>query len=92
MIHLQWELESGPDELIEVTLNGPSNVMLMDPENYQNYSRGQFFQYYGGYAETSPAELRAPRPGRWHVVVDLGGRPGHLRASFLVFENAGTAR
>ena len=39
------------------------------------------YSYFGGRAKKSPVVLRPPHAGRWHVVIDLGGRRGTVRAS-----------
>ncbi len=80
MQFLHQEFAAGPDDLVEVSLDGQANVMLLDPLNFDNYRRGQSFQYRGGLAESTPARLVPPHPGNWHLVVDLGGRSGSVRA------------
>ena len=52
----------------------------MDSPNYDRYKRGLTYRYYGGYATKSPVQLGVPSQGHWHVVVDLGGGPGQVRA------------
>lgn len=47
----------------------------MDDPNFDRYRRGQAHGYFGGDATRSPVSIRPPRPGRWHVTVDLGGSP-----------------
>jgi hypothetical protein len=88
MKYLHQELELGPEDVIEVTLNGRANVMLLDPSNFQNYRLGRAFRYWGGLARQSPVQLVAPHQGRWHVVVDLGGYSGRLRAGVRVLQGA----
>lgn len=85
---LQQELELSPTDVVEVSLNGQANVMLLDPPNFERYREGSSFRYHGGLAETSPIRLVPPRGGRWHVVVDLGGFTGKVRAGVRVFEDA----
>jgi hypothetical protein len=52
--------------------------MLMDDLNFSSYRHGSSFRYHGGHAKRSPVRLAAPRAGRWHVVVDLGGYGGRV--------------
>jgi hypothetical protein len=92
MNFLHQEFDVGPDDVVEVTLDGPANVMLLDPVNYDRYRRGESFQYHGGLAKTSPARLIPPRGGRWHVVVDLGGFAGRVRAGVRVLQSDNAAR
>jgi hypothetical protein len=89
MIHWHQELDTGPDDVVEVILGGNANVMLLDPENYERYQRGEDFRYHGGFADRSPFQLFPPYPGRWHVAVDLGGYPGRIRAGVQVYQRAG---
>ncbi len=91
MNHLRQEIELTTDDVVEVTLDGRANVMLLDSANYDRYRRGESFRYHGGLAERSPARLEPPHPGRWNVVVDLGGYPGHVRAGIAVRQRASTA-
>lgn len=83
---LHQEMEVGPDDLIEVTLNNPANVLLLDSDNYEKYRNNRPYRYAkGGYVRHSPFRLRAPSQGSWHVVIDLGGGPGHIRAWVRIF-------
>ena len=92
MNFLHQELDVGPEDVVEVTLDGQANVMLLDSANYDRYRRGESFRYHGGLAKVSPARLDPPDRGRWHVVVDLGGFAGKVRAGVRVLQSAGTAR
>ena len=69
----------------EVTLSGTeANVQLLDNTNLQNYKAGRKHTYYGGHYKSSPACITVPHAGTWHVVVDLGGYTGQVRASVRV--------
>ena len=70
--------------LVEVTLGNAANVRLLDSFNYSNFKSGRSCRQYGGYYRQSPAILKVPRAGRWHVVVDLGGYAGRVSASVRV--------
>jgi Domain of unknown function (DUF1883) len=80
MNYLHHEFAAGPQDVIEVTLDHPANVQLLDPANWDNYRNGRTFRYYGGSATESPVRLTPPRQGRWHLVIDLGGRTGTVQA------------
>ena len=67
--------------MAEVTLDRAANVLLMDSTNYSYYKQGQAYHHDGGYTTESPVQFAVPRRGHWHVVVDLGGGPGQVRAS-----------
>ena len=85
MDYLHSELKVADDEVVHVTLSGHSaNVLLMDDQNFEKYKKGEAFAYHGGYYTKSPAVLKPPRPGSWHLIVDLGGKPGQVSASVSV--------
>ena len=88
MNFLHYEIEAAVNETIEVSLTSAANVQLMDGDNFALYQSGHPFHYFGGYAKTSPFLLKAPRSGRWHIVVDLGGYAGQVRAGVKVLETA----
>ena len=89
MIHIHKEVEAGPDDIVEVALDGSANVMLLDAANYDLYRQGKTFHYQGGgFAKTSPFQIVPPRQGRWYVAIDLGGFPGHVRAWVRVLQGA----
>jgi hypothetical protein len=69
-----------------VTLEHRANVLLMDEPNFQRYRDEGEFTYSGGEARHSPVILEVPSAGQWHVVVDLGGADGVVRASVRVLE------
>ena len=81
MNFLHQEFDAGPDDLIEVMLDHAANVQLLDVSNYRDYQAGRQYRYFGGYARTSPFRMRPARRDRWHLVVDLGGMSGSVRAS-----------
>ncbi len=77
--------ELGPDDVVEVILDNPANVQLLDPANFEAYRERRPYRYAdGGYVTKSPVRLYPPRKGRWHVVIDLGGGPGRVRASVVI--------
>ncbi len=61
-----------------------ANVQLVDSTNLQRYRSGQRYQYHGGHFTSSPARVRVPSTGHWHLVIDLGGGAGRLTASVQV--------
>lgn len=69
-----------PNDVAVVTLDSQANVMLLDDINFSAYKRGSSFKYLGGWASRSPVRLSPPHCGHWHVVVDLGGNVGAVRA------------
>ncbi len=81
MIHLHYEFDLGPEDAVEVRLDRRANVLLLDDENYRNYVAGKKYHYFGGLPRSLPVHLVPPRPGHWHVAIDLGGYPGRVRAA-----------
>ncbi len=92
MNFLHREFDVGPEEVVEVTLDGQANVMLLDETNYDHYRNSTPYRYHGGLATVSPMRLFPPHPGRWHVVVDLGGFTGKVRAGVRVLQDANATR
>ena len=70
-----------PNDVAIVTLDSQANVMLLDDINFLAYKQGLSFKYYGGWACRSPARLNPPHYGHWHVIIDLGGNVGRIRAN-----------
>jgi Domain of unknown function (DUF1883) len=63
--------------VVNVTLSGvESDVLLVSATDAQRYGQGQQVQYWGGHYRRSPAVIRVPNSGNWHVLVvpGLGGR------------------
>lgn len=89
MNFLHTDFQGGPGDTVVVTLDSQANVMLLDEQNFQAYRRGGSFQYVGGLATHSPARLSPPHRGHWHVVVDLGGYGGSVRAGVRVLHREG---
>lgn len=92
MEHLHSEFELEPADVVQVNLDAPANVMLMDYSNYDAYRNGRPFRYFGGHAKTTPVQIPAPGAGKWHVVVDLGGSAGHVTAGVGVLRAASATR
>jgi curved DNA-binding protein CbpA len=90
VIRISGEMDVAPEHLgqaflaargdrVRVWLDRRANVLLLDESDYLRYRRGDGFRYLGGYARYSPVDLYVPYPGRWYLVVDLGGAPVSLR-------------
>jgi hypothetical protein len=88
MEYLHYEFDAVPSEMIEVTLDHAANVQLLDDDNFRNYRDHKRFDYHGGYAQKSPFRLQPPYAGHWHLVVDLGGGAGSVRASLQIIPQA----
>ena len=84
MSFLHTEFDGDSKNVVIVTIDHQANVMLLDEHAFRAYQSGGQFTYHGGWASKSPVRLSPPTPGRWHVVVDLGGRAGQVRAGIRI--------
>lgn len=78
-LHYIVQIQSG--EAVQVSLDKQANVRIMDSLNFNNYKQGRRHSFLGGLVKKSPIYLQPPYPGQWHLVVDLGGYSGTVRAS-----------
>ena len=85
-LHTEEYLNSGDG--FEVSLDSQANVRLLDDSNFSNYRAGRAYRFSGGLALKSPIVLRVPHSGRWHLVVDLDGYRGNVRAGIAVLKAA----
>jgi hypothetical protein len=81
---LHTDFYGGPNDVVLVTLDHQANVMLLDDMAFSSYKSGRPFSYHGGWATQSPFEMRPPSNGHWHVVIDLAGSRGQIRAGIRV--------
>lgn len=85
MQYLHSSIFASADDVVRVDLEGnAANVELVDDANFAAYRRGGSHRYYGGHFTRSPALIPVPHTGHWHVVIDLGGGRGHVRANVSV--------
>jgi hypothetical protein len=88
MNFLHYEFDLAADDVVEVTLDKQANVRLLDSANFSAYRDGRQHHYHGGLAKSSPIRIAAPHSGHLHLVVDLGGYSGTVRASARVLQGA----
>jgi hypothetical protein len=81
-LHSAVQIEAGQAVLVE--LDHAANVKVMDESNFARYRRGEAHQYFGGQATRRLTAIQPPRPGRWHLTIDLGGYRGTVRANIRV--------
>jgi hypothetical protein len=69
--YLHYDFEAGENNVIQITFNPgvEATVQLMDEINYDNLKSGRPYSYYGGKTSES-LNMRPPRFGKWHLVVD----------------------
>lgn len=84
MDFLHYDVNTGADDVIVVSLDRQANVLLLDDINFSAYRSGRSFHYRGGWMKQSPVHVPPPHSGRWHVVVDLAGRAGTVKAGVNV--------
>ena len=72
---LGFQMTTGPNMVVEVTINQAANAYLVNAQGYQNYLNGNDFQSYGGYAASSPYRIRIPSSNHWYLIVDNGDGP-----------------
>lgn len=63
---------------VKVEIDTNANILLIDDEGLEAYRRHLPFHYIGGGFAAGTHVLGVPANGSWHVVIDLGGRPGHV--------------
>jgi hypothetical protein len=82
-LDLGWN-ESG--SIVHVTLEGvESDVMLVSSSDVSQFKSDQRVPYWGDHYKRSPARLRVPSAGHWHVLV-VPGPDGRVRASARVLQ------
>jgi hypothetical protein len=86
MNFLHYELDLTAGDVVEVTLDKQANVRLLDATNFSSYSRNGRHAYHGGLAKQSPFRIAPPHSGHWHLVIDLGGYAGTIRASLCTLQ------
>ena len=91
MEFLHTDFWGGPESVAVVVLDAQCNVLLLSELDFAAYHRGESFTYHGGWATQSPVRLVPPHHGHWHVVVDLGGRAGRVRADVRILRAAAQA-
>ncbi|WP_345473493.1 DUF1883 domain-containing protein [Glutamicibacter ectropisis] len=71
-VEYAWDfLERG--SVLVVTLSGPANLRLMDPENFAAYQDGEQHKFHGGLARRAPYRIKVPHSGPWYLAIDLDG-------------------
>jgi hypothetical protein len=85
MNYLHSEVVLIDSTAVRVDLSGSeANVKVMDDFNFRQYTAGSRHQYFGGHYKQSPAIIRPPSSGKWHVTVDTGGFAGTVNARVSV--------
>lgn len=78
---IHYQINAGPDHIVQVKLSTRANVRFMDTVNYQKYRMAKPYEFSGGLATESPVEFRPKKDRVWHVIVDMIGLSGEVKAS-----------
>lgn len=70
-----FQMTTGPNMVVEVSISQPAYVYLVNAQGYQSYLNGDEFKPYGGYASSSPYRILIPSSNHWYVIVDNGDGP-----------------
>lgn len=80
MNFLYTKLKIGPDDIVEVILDKPANVRLLDDNNFYYYENELKYNSFGGWAKSFPVHISPPSDGEWHLCIDLGGEMGTVKS------------
>ncbi len=80
MNYLHYRMDAGPGALIQVKIEGKAHVRLLDLLNYYKYRVGKPYISAFVYQDTSLVQLSPPYRGEWHIIVDLDGKQGEIKA------------
>jgi hypothetical protein len=67
-----------PGDVVRVEIDADANVLLVDEAGLEAYRKHTPFHYVGGGYHRGTALIGIPQEGSWHLIIDLGGRPGNL--------------
>lgn len=81
MTTLNWKVSGSPGDLVRVRIDRPAYVRLFDELNYAKFKRGSTHSGQGGWSDRLDVEFLLPYRGSFHVVVDLGGQAGEVKAT-----------
>lgn len=81
MTFLHWKIPGNAGDMVRIQMDTPAYVRMLDPLNFEHYKRGSKFDGDGGWSDRLDVEFTLPYKGTFHVVVDLGGNAGSLKAT-----------
>jgi hypothetical protein len=80
MNYLYWSLSARQGQIVEVTIDHATNVLLLTEAEFERFQRGMSYEYRGGSYTATPVRIVVPYHGWWHVVVC----PGPVTATIKV--------
>ena len=86
MSFMHYEVKARPGEIIQVNISRDANVRLLDQLNYAKYKLGKSYSATAGPETEGPIRFAPPYRATWHVIVDMEGRMGTVRASVEVLK------
>ncbi len=81
-LHYEFQLKKG--NVVEIVLDKQANVRLLDELNFSNYKNGRKYSHIGDLSKKLKINLTSPYKGHWHLVIDLDGHAGTVKASVRV--------
>ena len=71
----RFQVVTGPDREIEVSLSGEAFVKVMDRVNLSKYQVVEDHDYHGESGNVTNVKIKVPFLGRWFIIVDSGDGP-----------------
>jgi len=81
MTYLHWKIPGKAGDIVRIQMDTPAFVRMLDPLNFEYYRRGSPYKGEGGWSDRLDVEFAFPYKGTFHIVVDLGGAAGTLKAT-----------
>ena len=81
MTFLHWKIPGSSGDVARVQTDIPANIRLLDALNFEYYKKGSKFEGEGGWSDKLIVEFVLPYKGTFHVVVDLAGQAGTVKAT-----------
>lgn len=92
MKYLHYHLDLKSNNVVQVDLKSPAYIRLMNEEHYRAYREGKQYRFFGGLAESSPANIKPPHKGEWHLCIDMSGQDGELGATVHIIQEVAPDR
>jgi len=92
MKYLHYHLNLKSNNVVQVDLKPPAYIRLLNEEHYRAYREGKQYRFFGGLAESSPANIKPPHKGEWHLCIDLSGQGGELEARVHIIQEVASGR
>lgn len=81
MDFLHYPVKVTPQDTVVINLSCKANVLFLDDLNYKKYMVGKKFDGRGGLAIRPTVRFTPSYKGLWHVVVDMKGLEGTVKAT-----------